>query len=876
MNLKRMRARARQRLSIAAGERPSTGIRVSPAILAVLAALTLSAPFVGGCGQPAALESAPATSIYVTPDGRGDYPTLHEAVREAPSGATILLDAGTYELPAALDVFRSLRIVGAASSGTLITAAAPGHVLAFSGYGRLELRALTLRHTGGPDDEPADVVLLRGGRATFADCVFQDAVSGRVAVRSGQGRSFEPRGGAGLRVLGESVVDLERCSFAGAPLAGVVAEPSATLHVGRDCSGLGRPGGPDRPVVLPGRRGPRSGAEVAAILDPTTRELLRTMNVPGAVVTVVKDGRLLYSRGLGFADIAAAERVDAGRTRFRVASVTKLFTATAVMQLRERGLLRLDGDVRTIVAATPDGPPDAARRMTVADLLTHTAGFDERWIGIAVPAGEAPPAADQELRRRAPSRVLPPGTLSSYANYDGTLAGAIVQAAAGIPYERWVEREILIPLGMDTTTFDPREDGESPADGPRAGIARSYCWDGGQIALPEDGFAAVPSGGLWSTGTDMAAFMLAHLEGGGIEAPDGSSVRILRPSSVAVMHERHFANGPALPGYAYGFEERFLQNRRALQHTGEFNGFASVLFLVPSERLGVFVAANAGRPRFCDEIVVRLMQRFYPDRERLGRPRPAARLAAGVAQFEGTYRTVRHARRTLDKWLAFSLREDLRVTREPDGLLVIDDTRYVPIEPLVFRELYDDTFATFARDPGGHVAFVFRGTGAYERLGWYETAQNQRRFVILFSIVLGAAALAWVVAPLVSLVWHAPVWVRRLLARQPFSTHDTGPARVARGVAGATAAIDLAFLGIVGAALTSAAVQYGVPAWLTAALLLPLLGAALTAGMAGLTVAAWVRGWWTVPGRLIYTFVTLVAGLFVWFTAYWNLLGFRY
>ncbi|MBM3148345.1 MAG: hypothetical protein FJ000_10705 [Actinobacteria bacterium] len=246
-----------------------------------------------------------------------------------------------------------------------------------------------------------------------------------------------------------------------------------------------------------------------------------------------------------------------------------------------------------------------------------------------------------------------------------------------------------------------------------------------------------------------------------------------------------------------------------------------------------------------------------------------------MAQFEGTYRTLRHAHRTLDKWLELSLRRDLRITREPGGLLVIDDTRYVPIEPLVFRELYDDSYVTFGRDAGGDIDFMFRGTVAYERLRWYETAQNQRRLVILFSVVLGCAALAWVLAPLVSLVWHAPVWVRRLLARQPFAAHDTGPARAARTVAGVTATLDMAFLAIVGSALDGAAIRHGVPLWLTATLALPLLGAALTTGMATLSVAAWVRGWWTATGRSIYSFVTLVAVLFVWFTAYWNLLGFR-
>ncbi len=860
------------------------------------AVLLLALVPLGGCGETPPLESAPSAPIYVSADGRGDYATLPEAVQEAPTGATILLDPGTYELTAPLDMFRSLRIIGTSRTNTVVTSATTGHVLGFSGYGTLELRGLTIHHTGGPDDEPADVVLLRGGEATFVECAFTGAVSGRVSVRTGQGRVFETRGGAGVRALGETSLRLEASVFADDALAGLVTEPHVSVQVSHDCRGLGRPGGNGEPVVLAGAHGPGRVQDVLNATEADVPALLRAMNVPGAVVTVVKDDRLLYSRGFGLADLAAGAPVDARRTRFRVASVTKVFTATAVMQLHERGLLRLNGAVDAIVGDAPPGPSDS-RQMTVADLLAHAAGFDERWIGIAAPAADAAPSLDEVVRERPAARILPPGTVSSYANYDSTLAGAAVEAAAGMSYERWVERRILLPLGMTATTFDPWTTAGSVGD-----VARSYRWDGGQKPLPPDRFASLPSGGLWSTGTDMAAFMLMHLGGGRIAVPidveapaagKGSvgagaptdpgtevvpardTVRILSTASVAAMHERRLANGPPLPGFTYGFAERFIQNRRALQHTGEFNGFASILFLVPSERLGVFVAANADRPRFCDEVVVRLMQRLYPDREQLGRPRPARRLAAGVAQFEGTYRTVRHAHRTLDKWLELSLRRDLLVTREPDGLLVIDDTRYVPIEPLVFRELYDDSYVTFARGAGGDVDFVFRGTSAYERLHWYETAQNQRRLVILFSIVLGCVALAWVLAPLVSLVWHAPGWVRRLLARQPFAAHDTGPARAARTVAGAAATVDLTFLAIVGAALNGAAIRYGVPLWLTAALTLPLLGAALTTAMAALSVAAWVRGWWTVTGRSIYSFVTLVAALFVWFTAYWNLLGFR-
>ncbi|MBM3148013.1 MAG: serine hydrolase, partial [Actinobacteria bacterium] len=623
----------------------------------VLALIPLS-----GCGEGPPLESTPTTPIHVSADGRGDYATLAEAVREASTGATILLDPGRYELSGSLDVFRSLRIIGTSRADTVVTGAATGHLLGFSGYGSLELRGLTIRHTGGPDDEPTDVVLVRGGEAAFSDCAFTGAVSGRVSVRTGRGRVFETRGGAGVRALGETSLRLDACVFADDSLAGLVVEPHVSLEVGRGCRGLGRPGGEDEPVILARGRGPRSAGEIAAVLDADVPALLRAMNVPGAVVTVVKDDRLLYSRGFGFADLAAGAPVDARRTRFRIASVTKCFTATAVMQLRERGLLRLNDPVDTIVSAAPRGPADS-RRMTIADLLTHAAGFDERWIDIAAPAGEAPPSLDEVVRERPASRILPPGTVSSYANYDSTLAGAAVEAAAGTSYERWVERAILVPLGMTATTFDPRTDaagtGGDPEDTPGTSaidgggvsgdVARSYRWDGGQRPLPPDRFASRPSGGLWSTGTDMAAFMLVHLQGGRIEAPVDieapadvevpvdpeapvctetpgdpeapadpaaktgparDAVRILSAASVAAMQERRVANGPPLPGFTYGFAERFIQNRRALQHTGEFNGYASLLFLVPSERLGVFVATNAERPRFCDEVVVRLMQRL--------------------------------------------------------------------------------------------------------------------------------------------------------------------------------------------------------------------------------------------------------------------------
>jgi|GEM_PF-484698 len=821
-----------------------------------------------GCGEPPALQAPPDTPIHVSPNGGGDYDSLIVAVREAPAGATIRLAPGTYTLPRGIDVFRSLTIVGAGADDTIVECEEPGYVLGFESDGRLDLRYLTLRHRETPDmtnegePEAADVLLARRGRVVLEGCTLSGARSGRLLVKNGDDPTYERAGGAGLRALGESSLHLVGCRFEDCPLAGVAAE-RGVVATAVECTGLGTPGGPDKVLRLPGKRGPRNETALALYLDDELDSLIDSMNVAGAVVAVVKDGRVMYLRGAGVSDAEAGRPVDPRRTQFRLASVTKLFTTVAVLQLVDRDMLDLSAPVATLVEDVPDGP-GGSRRLTVADLLTHSAGFDERWIALAArDAAAAPPLADQ-VRDAAPSRILAPGLVSSYSNYDMTLAGAVVEAAADQDYQSWVGERILEPLGMTHTGF---EAGAAP--GSEAAV--SYHWAGGHRRLPPDEFASAPAAGLWSTGDDMTTFMLALLQRGRV-----GDVRVLTAEAANAMQVRRFANGPHLPGYAYGFAENTVQNRRVLEHTGEFNGYASILFLVPSEDLGVFVATNSERERFCREVVTRLMQHYYPDREQLDRPVPPQRLSAGLDQYVGTYRTVRHAHRTLDKWFVFSRRKDLSVVAEPGGLLYIDDTRYAQMEPLAFRELYDDSWVTFTRDSSGRIAFAYRGTTAYERLGWWETAENQRRFVILFAIVLGATAVAWTLAPLIGLLWKAPRWIRRLLRRQPFATVETRPAHVARLVAGATATIDLVSVAVIGATLTAATIRYGVPAWLTAVLTLPIIGAALTASMVGFTAVAWARGWWTVAGRLIYTFVTLVAAFFVWFTIYWNLLGFRF
>ena len=824
---------------------------ISTLLVVIVLVAVLSA---GGCGPRTAGEPPPRGLIYLSPDGHGDYPSLTQAVRQAPVGATIVLAAGVYRLPTPLDVYRSVTLRGAGPDQTTVIGTTAGHVLGFSGNGTLSAEGLTFRHVSvGPESDPADVALFRGGTVELSDCRFAGGTVGESV------EGFQ--GGAGVRLLGDTRARLRACLAEDNAQAGVVCEPHARPLLDRvSFTGNGRAG----LFVLPGRTGPTDTAELTTFLDATVPGLLDSWRVPGAVVVVVKDGRVLTQKGYGFADVAAQKTIDPARTLFRIASVTKVFTATAVLQLAEQGKVHLGVDAQMYLPGVRLSRA-FARPVTVADLLSHTSGFDERTIGMAAPTAAPAPPLDRFLERDMPSRVVPAGLFYSYSNYNYGLAGAVVQAAGGMPYEEYVTRNILAPLGMANTSFDP---GSAASATPATG----YRYRGGTYrALSQDVFADTAAGQLYSTGSDMARFMLCELQGGQL-----GGTRILGSRWVQRMLTPRFDESHQLPASGYAYVEEPIDNRRPIEQAGDWNGYASLLFLLPQDHLGIFVAVNSDQGQLRDQLIQSFMDHYYPDRDKLFGVQPAASLSTGLTQFAGTYRTLRMAHATLDKWLAFSPGSDLIVGADRSSAVTIHDTRYVQIQPLVFLEQYGDTYAVFQRGREGGVDFLTQGTTTYQRLHWYETYIFQRRLVILFIFVLGLTAVAWLLTPFLGRLRRRLPLLRRVGWQRPPGYREPAAAQTARAVAGLAALCDLAFLAGAGRLITTGNLINGVPGSVTALLVVPLVAAALTAAMPVFAGIAWARRYWGVFGRLLFTFVTLTAALFIWFLAYWNLFGFRY
>lgn len=251
-------------------------------------------------------------------------------------------------------------------------------------------------------------------------------------------------------------------------------------------------------------------AELEAFLDDRFARDMEANHIAGAAVAVVEDGRLLLARGYGQADIENDVPVDPDRTVFRVGSVGKLFTWTAVMQLVEAGRLDLGADVNAYLDFRI--PATYPQPITLAHLMTHTSGFEDMLLeSVVSDAGDL--VSEREwLTAHMAARVRPPGDSAGYSNYNAMLAGYIVARVAGQPYADYVQTHIFDPLGMAHSTVQSR----MPPD-LRASASVGYTFVGGAFQpfpdyTPQP--ALLPSGGHRASVTDMARFMIAHLEGG--------------------------------------------------------------------------------------------------------------------------------------------------------------------------------------------------------------------------------------------------------------------------------------------------------------------------------------------------------------------------
>ncbi len=683
----------------------------------------------------------------------------------------------------------------------------------------------------------------------------------------------ERRRGVALRPAVRCRATLCRLAWWFAVSAGLAAPPLTAVAAEREASAPAAPGTTEpagaRPAIDPD--------DLAAFVDGFVLARMRAQQVVGVTLSIVHDGRLVLARGYGHDDLENGRPVDPGRSLFRPGSISKTFTWTAVMQLQEQGLVDLDADIQSYlpdlqIADTFEQP------ITLRHLMAHTPGFEESLMGhlFSDDPDAALPLLDY-LQRYQPARVRPPGELPAYSNYGVAVAGLIVANVSGLAFEDYVERNLLLPLGMNHSTFREPWTRSEPAPMTAAlaqNVSRGYVRRAG--AFEPGVFAFIspvgPAGALSTTAADMSRWMLAHLNGGVL---DGA--RILQPATAARMHRQHFTLDPSMPGLAHGFIESHPHGYRAIGHGGGTVHFLSDMQLVPDLGLGVFISTNTsgGGGELIDGFVPALLERYFPPGplqavSAAAEAAPDAAVGAkpgrALGEYAGRYLSTRRAYTTVE---AMFLTDGVTVSVIDDALVVttaVDSTRLRPLGGDAFASMDDGTRVLFTSTPEGSVAALLppQPIMVLQKVGPLQDP-------VVLNAILGMA-LAVLACALVG------AWLRRGRNPPGQSRGERWAARMLMLTALTwLAALVLGALGLGPIGENFAAVFFAFPPPLfLAGLGVGVAAAVLTLLCVALLVPVWRGRSWSRWRRLRHTGVVLAAALVVLVLHHFNAIGFHF
>lgn len=424
-------------------------------------------------------------------------------------------------------------------------------------------------------------------------------------------------------------------------------------------------------------------ADVDAWLDGYLPYALKSGDIAGAEVAIVKDGQILTTRGYGYADVEKRRPIDPAKILFRPGSVSKLVTWTAVMQLVDEGKLDLDRDVNTYLdfkILPRDGKP-----VTLRQILTHTAGFEETAKDLIAYDPKYAMPLGAYLKRYTPKRIFAPGTTPAYSNWGTALAGYVVERVSGMPFDDYIETRIFAPLGMVNTSF------RQPLPARlQANLARGYS-RASEEPTPFEFVVPAPAGSMSSTATDMARFMIAHLEGGR---------GILSPRAWRTMHNSPLTLLPPLNRMQLGFFETNVNGRKVNAHLGDTMGFHTSLHLFMRERTGLYVSFNSGGKEGAAGALRGAMfqdfaDRYFPGTQRDGRVDP--KVAAEHAKLmSGNWIASRRPDSNFLKLI--NLIGQTSISANDKGELIVSSLlgpngvprRWVEIAPYVWRDVDSD------------------------------------------------------------------------------------------------------------------------------------------------------------------------------------------
>ncbi|MES2054498.1 MAG: serine hydrolase domain-containing protein [Pseudomonadota bacterium] len=489
-------------------------------------------------------------------------------------------------------------------------------------------------------------------------------------------------------------------------------------------------------------------------LDGYMPYALKTGDIAGAVVVVVKDGQIVTKRGFGYADVATRKPVDPDLTLFRPGSVSKLFTWTAVMQQVEAGKIDLDADVNKYIdfkIPLKDGKP-----VTMREIMQHTSGFEEHGKEIMFFDSKNLTSLGDYVKHGLPHRIYTPGTTPSYSNYATALAGYIVERVSGQSFDDYVDQHIFKPLGMAHSSF------RQPLPAQLAPLMATGYPQASADPVKYEIVGPAPAGSLASPGSDMARFMVAHLNQG---------AGLMKPETARLMHDSPLDVVPPLNRMELGFFETNINGRQVIAHLGDTTVFHTSLHLFMKENVGFYVSFNsAGKNGAVGGLRGAMFQDF------------ADRYLPSIATADGKVdakTSAEHAKLMVGNWLNSRRQEtsfmaitnligQATISVDDKGNLVVPmvhglngvPSKWVEIAPFVWRQVGGHERLAAKVVDGKVVRWSFDGVSPFMVFDRAPASQSATWLLPLLYASLGVLALTllqWPIAALIRRRYKAPL-----------------------------------------------------------------------------------------------------------------------
>lgn len=601
--------------------------------------------------------------------------------------------------------------------------------------------------------------------------------------------------------------------------------------------------------------------DIEAFLNGFLPMQLERENIAGAVVSVVKDGKVIFAHGYGYSDVEKKKPVSVDATLFRPGSISKLFTWTAVMQLVQQGKLDLDHDVNEYLDFKI--PATYPQPITLRNILTHTTGFEETIKELFVPEGTPMVPLKEYLTHHIPRRIFAPGTVPAYSNYAATLAGYIVERASGKLFNDYITEHIFRPLGMQHSTF------AQPLPPELKPLMSDGYEEGSGHAKPFELLEPAPAGSLSSTAADLSRFMIAHLQDGRFE-----NEQILSPQTTQEMHTRQKGFHPDLNAMALGFYEESRNGHRIIGHGGDTLYFHSDLHLVLDAGVGFFVSYNsAGKGEISPRSALwdHFLDRYFPyTPPKASSPSSAAADARMVA---GYYLTSRRIQSTfLSAMNSFS---EAHVVPDEGGKIKVfplkgfngQIKRWEEVSPLVYRAVDGQDRVAFQKDQNGRWELLSSFPAILDQRTGFLDSYPWNRLVVYYGLTVLCMTLVF---------WPLSWVIRRHYGFKLDLTPAQAKLRLAiKLVCAIDMAVVLGFFLTLGVADDLTLLAGKLDGWFVLFQIIGVIGAIGTLVVMYSTLRLWSAPNLWKGVRWVNLLITLACLCFTWFVLHWHMINFN-